>query len=75
MQVEKGEGAQGTREEITAIIQVSDDSGLDRVVAAGWRNVLGLKTNFKNLKGQGTALEWEVRERKGASETRCRDLA
>ena len=50
MQVEKGEGAQGTREEITAIIQVSEDSGLDRVVAAGWRNVLGLKTNFKNLK-------------------------
>lgn len=75
VQVEKGEGAQGTREEITEVIQVSDDSGLDRVVAAGWRNVLGLKTNFKNVKGQGIALEREVRERKGASKTRCRDLA
>lgn len=50
--------AQGTREVLTSIIQINDDSGLDWVEAVGWRNALGLKTNSKDLKGQGVAPEW-----------------
>lgn len=54
----EGQEAQGTREVLTIIIQVGDDSGLDWVEAVRWRNALGLKTNSKYLKGQGVAPEW-----------------
>lgn len=54
----EGQEAQGTREVLTTIVQVGNDSGLDWVEAAGWRNALRLKTNSKHLKGQGVAPEW-----------------
>lgn len=49
------EGA-GAREKATVGIQVSNDSGLDQAIAVGWRNVSGLKTHFRDFKGQGVAL-------------------
>ena len=66
------EGA-GAREKATVGIQVSNDSGLDQAMAVGWRNVSGLKTHFRDFKGQGVALGGAgVRKTKHASQARGR---
>lgn len=60
------EGA-GARAKATVGIQVSNDSGLDQAMAVGWRSISGLKTHFRDFKGQGVALGGGVRKAKRVS--------